>query len=163
MMPRVCKVCAHPDVEAINAALVAGRPIRELSALYRVSEDSLTRHKAAHIPATLAKAQAATDVAHADDLLGQVRDLQSRTLTILAAAEGAKDLKLALQAIGQARGNLELLGKLAGELQAPVVNVLVMPEWVRLRSALMSALEPFAEARVAVAGALQELEHDRRG
>lgn len=158
-MPRVCKVCAHPDVQAINAGLVGGQPLRELSALYRVSEDSLTRHKAAHLPAVLSKAQGAADVTHADDLLGQVRTLQTRTLGILAAAEGAKDLRLALQAIREARGNLELLGKLAGELQeAPIVNLLVMPEWVTVRGALLRALIPYPEARAAVAGALQDVD-----
>ena len=162
-MPRVCTICTHEQRAAIDAALVAGEPNRRIAAQYSLSEAAIRRHKADHIPAALAKAQAAGDVARADDLLGQVRDLQGRTLSILTAAEGAKDLKLALQAIVQARGNFELLGKLVGELQtAPVVNILVMPEWVRVRGALMSALEPFTEARAAVAGALQELDCDHR-
>jgi hypothetical protein len=54
---------------------------------------------------------------------------------------------------------LELLGKLAGELQsAPQVNILISPEWVRLRTLILEALEPYPDARLAVAGALRRLD-----
>jgi len=68
-------------------------------------------------------------VAHADGLLGQLKDLQGRTLGILTQAEEAKDLRTALQAVGQARGNLELLAKVTGELQQEgTLNLVVSPE-----------------------------------
>ena len=44
------------------------------------------------------------------------RDLQERALTTLVRAEEAEELNVALQAIRQARGNLELLAKLLDEL-----------------------------------------------
>ena len=44
------------------------------------------------------------------------RDLQERALTTLVRAEEAEELIVALQAIRQARGNLELLAKLLDEL-----------------------------------------------
>ena len=68
-------------------------------------------------------------MAHADGLLGQLKDLQGRTLGILTQAEEAKDLRTALQAVGQARGNLELLAKVTGELQQEgTLNLVVSPE-----------------------------------
>ena len=74
-------------------------------------------------------------MAQADDLLDQVRHLQAHALDILERAEKAGDLRTALAAISQARGNLELLGKLAGELdERPVVNLNVSPEWLELKS-----------------------------
>lgn len=89
-----------------------------------------------------------------------MRDLQTRTLNILDAAEQSGDLRTALGAIREARGNLELLGKLAGELQAgQVVNILVSPQWVTLRSVILESLEPFPEARLAVASALERVEN----
>ena len=62
-------------------------------------------------------------------MLRQVRALQSKTLSILLQAEGAGDLRTALAAIREARGNVELLAKLSGELdERPVVNLDLSPE-----------------------------------
>jgi hypothetical protein len=116
------------------------------------------RHKTDHLPAALVKAQDAHAVAQADDLLAQVRDLQRRSLDILKKAEDAGDLRVALAAIGQARGNLELLARLLGELQDQQVAVQVLvtsPDWLRLRAAIMAALEPYPAACQAVAEAIR--------
>ncbi len=77
-------------------------------------------------------------------------------MQILDRAEKESEYRNALAAIREARGCLELLGKLAGQLQsAPTVNVVVMPEWQQLQALVLSALEPHAEARFAVASALE--------
>ena len=45
---------------------------------------------------------------------------------------------------------------LLGDLDdRPVVNVLVSPEWQQVRAQILAALDPYPEARFAVAGALQ--------
>jgi hypothetical protein len=101
----------------------------------------------------------AAEVAQADDLLDQVWDLQRRALDILDRAEETRELRTALSAIREARGNLELLAKLLGELdERPTVNILVSAEWVPVRAAMMEALDPYPEARVAVAERLSGLE-----
>ena len=110
-MPRVCTVCTHPDRETINHALVAGTPSRAVADQFDVSKDAVLRHRP-HIPATLAKSQEAAEVAHADDLLGQVRSLQARALSILDAAEATEYLRTALGAIREARGNAALFAEL---------------------------------------------------
>ena len=157
-MARACTICSHPDRAAIDAALVGGGVLAAIAAKYRVSPDAMERHNAAHLPRALVRAQAAQEVAHADDLLAQVRSLQDRALAILGTAEQAGDLKVALGAIREARGNLELLAKLLGELDdRPVTNVLIAPEWLGMRAALLGALAPYPEASVAVATALARL------
>ena len=161
-MPRTCTICYHECLEEINRALVEGTAFPALVAKYRVSKDALSRHKVNHLPVTLVKAQEAQEVANADDLLEVVRNLQSRALTILGRAEGVGDLRTALGAIREARGNLELLAKLVGELdERPQINVLVHPEWLELRAVIVNALEPHPEARGAVLGALEEADSDR--
>jgi hypothetical protein len=51
-------------------------------------------------------------------------------------------LRNALAAISQVRDNLELLGKLAGELdERAVTNVLISSEWLELRAVIVGALE----------------------
>jgi hypothetical protein len=158
-MPRTCRVCEHPNREEIDRALVAGDANTKLSSVFAVSEQALRRHKGSHLPAKLVMAEAAAEVAEADGLLDQVRDLQRRVLDILDKAEEAGELRTALSAIREARGNLELLAKLLGELdERPVTNVLVSAEWVTLRTAMMEALGPYPRARVAVAACLSELE-----
>jgi hypothetical protein len=102
------------------------------------------------------KAREVEEVAQADDLLDQVRHLQAHALDILERAEKSGDLRTALAAISQARGNLELLGKLAGELdERPVVNLNISPEWLELRTVIVGALEPHPTAHRAVLRALE--------
>lgn len=157
-MPRSCTVCAHPKREEIDWALVGGASNRSAASLYDVSEAAVRRHKGNHLPAKLVMAQAAEEVAQADTLLDQVKVLQGRAYAILDKAEEAGELKTALSAIREARGNLELLAKLLGELDerpSVAVNLNVSPEWLELRAVIVGALEPHPEALSAVVGALE--------
>src|SRR5919107_3368743 len=154
-MPRRCTVCDHPERHSIDEGLVSGAPYRSVAKRYGLSESSVYRHKIEHLPAHLLKAREVEEVAQADDLLEQVRHLQAHALDILERAEKAGDLRTALAAISQARGNLELLGKLAGELdERPVVNLNLSPQWLELRAVIVGALEPYTEARGAVLQAI---------
>ena len=158
-MPRSGTVCEHPEREEIDRALVGDASNRLVVCLYGVSEVAARRHKTNHLPAKLVMAQATEEVAQADDLLTQMRDLQRRALDILDKAEADGELGTALSAMREARGNLELLAKLLGELdEPPVTNVLVSSEWVSVRTAMMEALSSHPEARAAVAERLKELE-----
>jgi hypothetical protein len=155
-MPRRCTVCDHPERHGIDEALVTGAPYRSVAKRFELSESAVYRHKAEHLPAQLLKARGVEEAARADDLLDQVRHLQTHALDILERAESAGDLRTALAAISQARGNLELLGKLAGELdEHPVVNLTVSPQWLELRTVIVGALEPHPAAHRAVLRALE--------
>jgi FixJ family two-component response regulator len=63
--PRACTVCTHPELEAINHALVEGIPNRRIASHHDVTERAVRNHKAGHLPAALAKAQEAREVAKA--------------------------------------------------------------------------------------------------
>ena len=159
-MPRSCTVCSHPKREEIDRALVGGESAAEISGRYRtVGERAVRRHRSNHLLAKLVMAEKVAEVVEADNLLDQVGDLQRRALAILDKAEAAGELKTALSAIREARGNLELLAKLLGELdERPVVNLLVSPEWLELRAGIVGALESYPEALSAVVGALEGAE-----
>jgi len=158
-MPRTCSICSHPDRAAIDRALVAGEAYRTIAQRYGTSATALHRHKADHIPVKLAQAAVATQTAEASDLLTEVRDLRAKAYSLLLKAEAAGDIRTALSGVREARGCLELLGEMEGEIdRRPVVNILVAPEWVAVRSALMAALVPYPDARAAVAGRLVALE-----
>ena len=158
-MPRTCTACTHEQRAAIDRALVAGLPFRHIAAQWALSTGALQRHRQQHLPALLAKAQEADDAARADDLLAQLRELQSTTLALLTTAEQAGKLGTALLAVREARGNLELLAKLTQQLDTrPTLNLLVAPEWLTVRAVLLEALAAYPEARAAVAGRLALLE-----
>jgi hypothetical protein len=160
-MPRRCTACDHLERHSIDEALVSGVPYRSVAKQFELSESAVYRHKTGHLPAHLLKAREVEEVAHADDLLEQVRNLQAHALDILDCAEKTGDLRTALAAISQARGNLELLGKLAGELdERPVVSLNISPEWLELRAVIVGALEPHPAAHRAV---VRALESDRNG
>ncbi len=123
-MPRTCTVCAHPEVFSVNEAVVLEkRSNRVVARQFGLHHDAVRRHRE-HIPGLLVKALEAEEAAHADDLLGRVEDLHGRTLAILEAAEDAGELRTALAAIKEARGNLELVGRITKELdERPTVNL----------------------------------------
>jgi hypothetical protein len=149
-------VCDHQKRHGIDEALITGAPYRSVAKRFALSESAVYRHKSEHLPAHLLKAREVEEVAQADDLLEQVRNLQAHALDILERAEEAGDLRTALAAISQARGNLELLGKLAGELdERPVVNLNISAEWLELRAVIVGALEPHPAAYKAVLRALE--------
>jgi len=159
-MPLECSVCKHPKREEIDRLLITGVSLRDIAGqVGQVSKSALAQHKE-HLPATLAKAQEAAEIARGDDLLAQLRDLQAKTLGVLNQA--SDDHRLALAAIAQARANIELLGKLLGELrESPTVNILISPEWGRIRGIFLQALSSHPETKVALARALKEAENAR--
>lgn len=158
LMPRPCTVCVSKSRGEIEAALIESVPFRHIAARYGTSTGALQRHANDHLPARLLESRAVEEVADADNLLLQLRALQGRTLAILADTETSKDHPTALRAIGEARRNLELLAKLTellGPETAVTVNIAIDQ---RAQQVILSALEPFPEARIAVAEALIEVE-----
>lgn len=159
-MPRTCTVCSNPEREAIDRALLSGEPNRRIAAHHAVSEQAVRRHKADHLPARILKAHEAEEVADADALLSRLRGLNCETAAILKEAreEGSKDNELALKAIARVEKQIELEGRLLDVLNdRPTVNILVSPEWLAIRAAMLDALAPHPEARASVSARLLEL------
>ena len=91
------------------------------------------------------------------DHFGQLRVLRERAALALETAEGAEDVKTALLAIKELRELVRLWGELEGKLQSqPTVNILVAPEWLQLRTIIVTALRPHPEALEAVLNALPD-------
>lgn len=236
---RKCAVCAHPERDAIDRDLIAGKMSRQIALNRGISVSSLYRHKRNHLPADLARAAASHDLSRAASLAVQVGaqhaeeqaratnlmaeleaamsrvnklfdacdrwladpddpsryDLSPRAeeiivhythagpygpvraraplsaLLAIAAGEGGGALQvgriqvksadprdLLLKAARRLEAELQLLARLMGQLPEPqpVVNILVASsEWIATRAAIIAALEPYPDARAAVAGAMQ--------
>jgi hypothetical protein len=158
-MPRTCTVCAHEQRAQIDAAIVAGTAYRAIARRFGASKDAVARHAGEHIPAALAQAQEAREEAQALDVVRQLKTINATAVAILAEARKRRDDETALKAMDRIHKQLELQAKLLGDLdERPQVNILVAPEWLTLRSALLTALTPYPDARMAVAHALAALE-----
>jgi hypothetical protein len=141
---QTCTICRSEKRNEIDEALLRGEPLRTLAKRTAVGSASLLRHKKAHIPATLAKAKGAAelvqagvlmaqvsaqesgDAARADTLLDRLRALNQETAAILRAAREAEDNELALKAIARVEKQIELEGKILGQLgEATRVSLMI--------------------------------------
>jgi hypothetical protein len=96
--------------------------------------------------------------------LAGIERLERETLEQLEAAKDEGDRRVVLSAIREQRGNIELVARIRQLIdERPVTNIVLSPEWVRIRGAMIEALEPYQEARIAVAGRLLELEGSSDG
>jgi len=162
-MPRVCTVCAHPKRSEIDRTLVAGEVSnRRIASQYGMSERAIRDHKANHLKVRMLKAaerREEADIRTAIDVVGQLRAINGASLTILKDARDARDGDLALKAIDRILKQIELQAKLIGELQQEgTTNITISPQWLHVRTVLVSALKPYPDAAQAVALGLQAIE-----
>jgi hypothetical protein len=166
-----CSVCGHRELQAINLALARGVSVTALVRRYKLGPDSIYRHRNKHLPATVrAKLLCGPDVeidldklkeSESQSLLANLVALRHRLFAALDTAEEYNDAGMLTRVSSQLHANLELTGKLLGDLgvgSTTNVNVLVLPAYVELRVALVQALASFPEARQAVAAVLHGLE-----
>lgn len=170
-----CKACKSDHVDAINYALATGVFATVLSKRYGIPESSLCRHKKNHIPpAVVAKlrAQALTgDLrAEADELrdteniglLAKVAALRLRADQIYDAAVADHDYGSANKALLTLQKNLELTGRLVGQLSTGSVtinqNLIASPSYIGLRTKLLSVLRRHPAALKEVIAAFAEAE-----
>lgn len=160
-----CSVCTHPRREEFDRALMmetmsSAAVAREIGC----HRSSVSRHVRNHLLPTI-KDKARADSELGDiDIFGELKALYRRMKEHLARAERADNWQAIRAFHAEARHDLDFLARLLGELDdRPQINVLLSPQWVEVRTVLLTALAPFPDARVAAAGALLEVEHDERG
>ena len=156
-MTRPCTVCGHDLHHEINVELVSPtRNYRRLAAQYGVSATALRRHAGEHLPKLLLKSTRGVEVARADDLLGTIERMIGRLEAFIDRAEEAEDGDAFLDHVAEWRKHIELLAKIAGQLQESQTNIYLNPQWVELEATIVNALAPYPEARSVVAAAIVE-------
>jgi hypothetical protein len=155
-----CSVCAHPDRDRIDAALLAGASHRVIARQFGAGHDAVQRHAASHLALKTAEANRAVE----RDILSEVERIIGRIDRALDRVEKAGDDRTLFLGLRERRATIELLAKLRGELdERAVVNVLALPEWLSVREVLLAALAPYPDARVAVGEAMAQLEGGSNG
>jgi hypothetical protein len=114
-----CKACFHHSRTQIDEQIVAGVPLRSVSASFNLSLGSLHRHKS-HIRQALSEAIVLRDgegTERGSALLSRIEEVISEAKSIAAMAKAEKSFAAATGALGTITKCLELLGKLSGALQ----------------------------------------------
>ena len=166
-----CHCCTHREHAAIDLALARGVSVSALSRRYKISADAIYRHRAAHLPPTLrAKLLQGPDTdidldrlreTESQSLLAHLVALRRRLFASFDFAEEHGDTHMITRVSAQLHHNLEITGKLLGDLAVgggSVTNILIAPQYIEMRVELVRALAPFPEARQAVAGVLHQIE-----
>ena len=167
-----CTACNHRELAGINPGIARGVSVRALATRYKLGKDVLYRH-AKHLPpqmraALIAGPDLSIDLdklreTESQSLLANLVALRGRLFSSLDVAEENNDGNMLARVAGQLHHNLEITGKLLGDLSTGgttnITSVLIMPAYVEMRVELVNALRPFPEAARAVASVLHTIEH----
>ncbi len=137
--------------------------MRSISKQFGMSSQSLIRHRDSHLSPAIVQAEAERGAEHVQSLVDRIEALLGEADGLLRQAKETGKINLALSAIREMRGILELFGKASGQLQPEgpqsiTVNLLSTTDWLVLRAAVTEALVPFPDARAAVAARLAALD-----
>ena len=157
IMAKTCSICRSKHSEAVTLELLRETPVREIGDKYGFASSTVQRHKqhTKQLPEIVQQ----QDVVEVKTALLQMRELERRADMIYQQAAEA-DPKLALQCLKEMRGIARTYAEITGELskQATVthqhLHMHQAPEWVSLRGQMLSALQPYPDAREALIKAI---------
>lgn len=155
-----CKCGQYPDhLELDKAYLRKEISLQQYADKVGCTKPSVERHVKGHLPDALLKATDIENVANGDSLLDQLKEAREKTLSLLDKAEAAADTRVygaPVAYLKEIREQIKLLAELEGRLAAqPQVNILVSPQWLELRTVIISALDDHPQARQAVINAIR--------
>jgi hypothetical protein len=168
-----CTICQHERRHQIEVGLVHHVPLSVLAKRFDCSKDALHRHRHNHLSPQVAAAILANrkpseidleqlQASEAEGLLSQLVVQRARLQTYAEASLDMGDTKAAVAVERCIVSNLELTAKLLGQLiqhhDVRHTSILVSPDYLELRGAIVSALRPFPQAAKAVGQALHALE-----
>jgi hypothetical protein len=170
-----CLTCNSGERGAIEHSRASGATLGKLSKRFSLSKASLQRHFSGdHVAPALRDKQKAIALVGSecdlkilreqeqDGLLRHVASQRGKLYGLLDRAEDLGDIKTAAQVHGRITQNLRLGADVLGMIGASTTTInqslVISPDYLRLRSALLQALGPFREARLVVAAALRTIE-----
>jgi hypothetical protein len=167
-----CHTCKHPRRVEMERLIARGASIPKVAEKFAVNSFALRRHMQSHVSP---EARAEYLVGATADTLGELvieentsvlthyAGIRSRLYRHLDAAGEANDRLNIDRLAGRLHENLHHVSRITGELQrSPLLvqqnNFLSHPDTARTIAAIVSAVAPFPEARIAVVQALRRLE-----
>jgi transposase-like protein len=162
------------DRAEIEFELASGKSVRAIARKYDVHEGALYKWRK-KLPPQLRAALIGDLLKPGEDLeklrvkessalLKRVAQQQARIVLMQDKAMADGDHKSVASLANAFFKGSELIGRLVGELnqhaQKTTINILASPDYLRLRTALVRALQPYPEAARAVSEALYKAEND---
>ena len=140
--PQQCTICSHRELAQIDMALARGVAAPAIARRFKLGVHSVYRHARSHLPPQLrASLLAGPDLAGVDldrlkesesqSLLANLVGLRHRLFAALDTAEEYNDGGMLTRVASALHANLELTGKLLGDLgigSTTINNVLILPQ-----------------------------------
>ena len=106
--------------------------------------------------ASAAKDSMAARLENAASFIDQLNEVRARAANLLDQAEASDNLRAAGVFLRELREQIRLMAELEGKISSqPQVTIINNPEWVELRTLIITALDDFPEARQAVTDAIR--------
>lgn len=125
-MSRLCSACIHPQRQQIDVDLVTHNAgYCTLARKWGITRDSLMRHEHHHLVMSWRQSKELAAMLSADNLLDRLAELDAETREMLTEARQAGDLRAALAAIRESRGNIESYARIGalGEVEARLAKL----------------------------------------
>ena len=88
--------------------------------------------------------------------LDQLQAVRDKAANLLDQAEASYDLRAAGTFLRELREQIRLMAELEGKISnQPQITIINNPEWVELRTVIITALDPYPQAREAVVNAIR--------
>jgi hypothetical protein len=158
-----CAFCNYRDAAILEQQIATKHLTQaQAAAIIGCNKSTASRHMRNCVPKKIAewtKPEAAKE--ETLNVVNALISSHAKTLEILEDSLAEGDRRTALMALQTEIRQLELNAKLTGQLNdAPQVNFLLNPEFVKLKQILIKTLEPFPDARVRLSEALTEIAND---
>lgn len=169
---KLCKVCNHNKLPAINRDVVLGDSMRVVADRYGLLKDNIHRHAQKHIDEAmkrqiLVQRKREDDQAVANELNSERVEISSglrrcvkEVEAILQRAKEREDDPLALASLKEMRATLIDLAKIHGSLKNELVvkvDLTSSPQWSQLREILIEVFADHPEAERAFVSKVRHL------
>jgi hypothetical protein len=159
-----CSICQHPNRGGTDLAIASHVTMKKIGERFGVSAHAAWRH-GKHLGPELKAALALKLTVRQRDIsaivleegtttIEQLRAVRAPLFSRFLACVDAGDDRAAAALAGRLHEGLQISAKLAGELvpaiSTQIQNIVLSPDYIRLRSDLLAALRPFPEAAAAV-------------
>ena len=166
-----CTICNHPARPQIDLAIATGVAKRAVAERFGLSRDAVWRHGQTHLTAEMRAALATKLLQREGDtrriLLEEgagvseaLKAIRGPLFGLFLAAVDTGDNRAATALSGRLHENLALVAKLTGELVphagTTITNILLSPDFQRLRAELIGVLARYPEAQAEIAAVFRQ-------
>ena len=166
-----CTICNHPARPQIDLAIATGLSKQAVAQRFRVSRDAVWRHAQAHLTAEMRAALATKLLQREGDMRRILLEEGTGVVEALKAIRGplfglflvavdTGDSKAAAALAARLHESIALSAKVTGELVphagTSITNILLSPDFQRLRGELIRVLARYPEAQAEVAAVFRQ-------